>query len=131
MLLASLFLVVCSRSTGLAVGSDKKASPRLSHSLPLLVSLVISSCAVQTPPPTHIQYPVVAAFANREDVYQGSIDNNLMNGTAFVDVAGESSGMHCRGEGHLTDIANAQSCQGGQGKCSLTCDDGTRSLYEK
>lgn len=126
MLLASLFLVVGSRSTGLAVGSDKKVPPRFSHSLPVLVfSLVISSCAVQTPPPTHIQYPVVAAFANREDVYQGSIDNNLMNGTAYVDVAGESSGMHCRGEGHLTDIANTQSCQGGQGKCSLTCDDGT------
>jgi len=68
---------------------------------------------------------VVAAFANREDVYQGSIDNNLMNGTAFVDVSGESSGMHCRGEGHLTAIPNLQSCEGGQGKCSLTCDDGT------
>lgn len=95
---------------------------------PLLVlaaSLAASSCAMQAPQDTHVQFPVVAAFANKEEAFQGNIDNNFQTGTAFVDVAGESSGMHCRGEGHLTQLANSASCDGGKGDCNLTCDDGT------
>jgi S1-C subfamily serine protease len=75
--------------------------------------------------PQHAQYPVLAVFADKEEVFQGTVDNNLETGTAYVDVAGESSGMICRGEGHLTDAGIAPSCAGGKGKCSLTCDDGT------
>lgn len=80
---------------------------------------------VRTQASQHAEYPVVAVFADREEVFQGTVDNNLTSGTAYVDVAGESSGTRCRGEGHLTDLSVDRSCTGGKGKCSLTCDDGT------
>jgi S1-C subfamily serine protease len=80
---------------------------------------------VRTQASQHAEYPVVAVFADREEVFQGTVDNNLTSGTAYVDVAGESSGTRCRGEGHLTDLGVDRSCTGGKGKCSLTCDDGT------
>jgi S1-C subfamily serine protease len=93
-----------------------------SVTLVVVVSLGLVSC-LAVAPPTHVQYPVVAAFEDREELFQGTVDNNLTNGTAYVEVVGEKSGIHCRGEGHLSSFGG-NSCTGQSGECALTCDDG-------
>jgi S1-C subfamily serine protease len=91
--------------------------------------LLLSSCAALAPTSaTHVQYPVVAAFGNRDDVLQGTIDNNLMTGTAYVEVVSDNDSLHCRGEAHLTDRGVGDSCAGGKGDCNLTCDNGESLL---
>lgn len=101
-------------------------SRRPGRSIVLLVLFLSCSCVVAPPRPTHVQYPVVAAFADRDEVLEGTVDNNLATGTAYVEVVGEKSGLHCRGQGHLTNLAAAGlSCAGQQGDCALTCDDGS------
>jgi S1-C subfamily serine protease len=73
--------------------------------------------------PDHVQYPVAGTFANRPEIFWGSIDNNLRQGTAFVQAVGEQTGIRCTGEGHLTQ--QPVNCVGGKGACHVTCDDGT------
>lgn len=89
------------------------------------VSLITSmwwGCVIQTQAPdTHVQYPVVAASETQS--YVGTVDNNLATGTAYVDLQASDSDTRCRGEGHL-EQQPASSCVGGQGACSLQCDDG-------
>jgi S1-C subfamily serine protease len=68
-----------------------------------------------------MQYPVVAASESR--TYTGTVDNNLAAGTAYVDLQASDSDTRCRGEGHLVQRP-ASTCVGGQGACSLRCEDG-------
>ncbi|MGO9062291.1 MAG: S1C family serine protease [Candidatus Binataceae bacterium] len=88
----------------------------------VLIALVFPACVIQAPPPlSHVQYPVVAA--SETETFAGTVDNNLMNGTAYVDLQAADSDARCRGEGHLIQ-GPASTCVGGQGACNLTCDDG-------
>ncbi len=86
------------------------------------IVLAFAACVIQAPPPSHAQYPVVAA--SEAETFAGTVDNNLMTGTAYVDLQASNSDARCRGEGHLVQRP-ASTCVGGQGACSLTCDDGT------
>jgi V8-like Glu-specific endopeptidase len=85
--------------------------------------VLASGCLVVNVPSDHVEYPVAGAFSNREEIYWGNIDNNLRNGTAFVQAIGEQSGNRCTGEGHLAQPA--ANCVGGGGVCHVTCSDGT------
>jgi hypothetical protein len=90
-----------------------------------LIALTLPGCVIQTPSPrpqSHVEYPVVAA--SESETFAGTVDNNLMTGTAYVDLQSGNSDARCRGEGHLLQRP-ASTCVGGQGACSLKCDDGT------
>jgi S1-C subfamily serine protease len=87
------------------------------------LTLVLCGCVIQTTAPapqSHTQYPVVAA--SQAETFAGTVDNNLATGTAYVDLLASGSQTRCRGEGHL--VKSAAGCTGGQGACSLQCDDG-------
>ncbi len=87
-----------------------------------LIGSMLWGCVIQArAPDTHVQYPVVAASDSQ--TYVGTVDNNLATGTAYVDLQASDSDTRCRGEGHL-EQGPASSCVGGQGACSLQCDDG-------
>ncbi len=87
-----------------------------------LIAWMLWGCVIQTQAPeTHVQYPVVAASESR--TYAGTVDNNLATGTAYVDLQASDSDTRCRGEGHLVQKP-ASTCVGGQGACSLQCEDG-------
>jgi hypothetical protein len=129
-LLASRDCATARRRVGFASefgGTMRQLGDRL---FSLVFLLLFSSCVVLAPTPTttHVQYPVVAAFANRDDVLQGTIDNNLMTGTAYVEVVSDNDSLQCRGEAHLTDRGIGDSCAGGKGDCNLTCDNGESLL---
>jgi len=99
----------------------------IEHALRLLVvagAMVMAGCVIQTAAPapdSHTQYPVVAA--SQTETFAGTVDNNLATGTAYVDLEASASQTRCRGEGHL--VKPTPGCTGGQGECSLQCDDGT------
>jgi S1-C subfamily serine protease len=105
---------------------SKSARPCLARVRRLSAGLIASmlwGCVIQTPAPdTHVQYPVLAASQNA--TYAGTVDNNLATGTAYVDLQAADSDTRCRGEGHLLQRP-ASTCAGGQGACSLQCDDGS------
>lgn len=88
------------------------------------IALAFSSgCVIQTrPPDSHVQYPVVAASETL--TFAGTVDNNLATGTAYVDLQASDSDARCRGEGHLVQRP-VSTCIGGQGACTLKCDDGS------
>jgi S1-C subfamily serine protease len=96
----------------------------IEHAVLLVVAgaMVMAGCVIQTAAPapdSHAQYPVVAA--SQTETFAGTVDNNLATGTAYVDLEASGSQTRCRGEGHLVKPG----CTGGQGECSLQCDDGT------
>lgn len=79
-------------------------------------------------PPSHINYPVIAATEKHS--YAGMVDSDLLTGTAYVQVQNADTGTRCYGQGHLVAPAAGPSCKGGKGTCSLTCDDGRRIACE-
>ena len=90
-----------------------------------LIALAFPACVIQAPQSQrqpHVEYPVVAA--SESETFAGTVDNNLMTGTAYVDLQSSSTDARCRGEGHLVQRPES-TCVGGQGACSLKCDDGT------
>ena len=101
----------------------QRIAPIASFLLLAFIALAIQACAIRPEPsPSHVEYPVVAA--SETDTFAGTVDNNMMTGTAYVDLQAAGSDARCRGEGHLLQRP-ASTCVGGRGACSLTCDDGT------
>jgi S1-C subfamily serine protease len=90
----------------------------------ILSAFLPLACMIQPPPSVqqHVQYPVVAS--TETDAYAGTVDNNKLTGTAYVEVVNANTGGHCRGEGHLVSPSADPSCKGGKGDCNLSCDDG-------
>lgn len=72
---------------------------------------------------TH-KYPVVGAFDDHNEVYLGTVLHNSANGTAYIEVESEKSGVKGRGNSRITYMP-AFSMGGGQkGEANLTFDDG-------
>lgn len=90
----------------------------------ILALLAPTGCMTQPPAPVqqHVTYPVIAV--TQKQAYAGTVDNNLLTGTAYVEVENADTGADCRGEGHLVTLSPDASCKAGKGECNLTCDDG-------
>ena len=78
-------------------------------------------------------YNIVAAFENGDEYFVGTVLLHYPIGRGWIDVAGEKSGIRCRGEAVLrytppwTLVQQARGvrvCDGQKGGGILTCDDG-------
>ncbi|MEC9344832.1 MAG: serine protease [Pseudomonadota bacterium] len=90
-----------------------------------LVALAAAACTAK--------YPITGSFDDHNEVFQGEIDHNLMNGTAFIEVKAERSGLRCSGHSrvlhipasnHLAGAFLIPYCAGQRGDARLRCDDG-------
>lgn len=77
-------------------------------------------------------YPVVGRFADHNEVFIGTVDHNLMNGTSFIQ-AKTKSGVTCTGSSRVTYIPVASKlatafaipyCTGQRGDARLRCSNG-------
>lgn len=87
----------------------------------MIISFFITGCSVK--------YPVVGKFDKYNEVFKGSVESNLLNGTSYIEVEGQVSKKICRGASTVTYIPPiayiVPTCKGQKGKANLMCDDGT------
>lgn len=67
-----------------------------SISLALIAPVVLSGCSAH--------YPVVGSFDDFDEVLYGTVDHNLANGTAYVQLEGKVAKMKCAGNSQVTYI---------------------------
>lgn len=88
----------------------------------IIVALFLVGCTAH--------YPVVGSFEDFNEVVYGSVDHNLANGTAFIQVEGKNSKMRCTGNSRVTYIPPISyvipTCAGQRGVADLSCNDGRK-----
>lgn len=70
------------------------------------------------------KYPVVGAFDDHNEIYLGTVHHNSANGTAFIEVESEISGVKGRGNSRVTYIPTFSMGGGQRGEADLSFDDG-------
>jgi S1-C subfamily serine protease len=82
-------------------------------------------------------YPVVGSFDDYNEVFLGTVNANLMNGTSVIDVQAKNSGAQCKGGSRVLHIPASNYiagaflipyCGGQTGFAELTCNDGRHVL---
>ena len=69
---------------------------RIGQWLAILACLFTSGCSAT--------YPVVGSFDDYNEVFLGTVNANLMNGTSFIDVRARNSGAQCKGGSRVLHI---------------------------
>ena len=102
---------------------------RIGQWLAILAGLFTSGCSAT--------YPVVGSFDDYNEVFLGTVNANLMNGTSFIDVRAKNSGAQCKGGSRVLLIPASNYiagaflipyCGGQKGIAELSCDDGRQVL---
>ena len=80
-------------------------------------------------------YPVVGKFSDHNEVFLGTVNANLMNGSAIIEAKGKNSGVKCTGLSRVIFIPASNYiagafmipyCAGQKGIAAFRCDDGRR-----
>ena len=69
-------------------------------------------------------YPVVGSFDNHKEVFRGQVHHNSANGTAFIEVTAERSGVKGSGNSVVTYVPFLSFGGGQMGRAVLNFDDG-------
>lgn len=69
-------------------------------------------------------YPVVGSFDNHKEVFRGQVHHNSANGTAFIEVTAERSGVKGSGNSVVTYVPFMSFGGGQMGRAVLHFDDG-------
>jgi S1-C subfamily serine protease len=69
-------------------------------------------------------YPVVGSFDNHKEVFRGQVHHNSANGTAFIEVTAERSGVKGSGNSVVTYVPLFSLGAGQMGRAVLNFDDG-------
>lgn len=76
------------------------------------------------------KYPVVGSFDNHKDIFRGNVTHNSTNGTAFIEVTAEPSGVRGQGRSWVTYVPFFSMGGGQRGGASLNFTDGRRVQAE-
>lgn len=69
-------------------------------------------------------YPVVGSFDNHKEIFRGQVNHNSANGTAFIEVTAERSGVKGSGNSFVTYVPPFSLGGGQMGRANLQFDDG-------
>jgi S1-C subfamily serine protease len=70
-------------------------------------------------------YPVVGNFEGHNELYKGTVNHNLLNGTAFIEIEAIVSHTKGRGNSVVTYVPfSLVGCKGQRGEAVITFDDG-------
>lgn len=77
-------------------------------------------------------YPVVGSFNDFNQVFYGTVDHNLINGTAYIQIESKDSKLMCSGNSETTYIPPISyiipTCYGQRGIADINCTDGRKIL---
>lgn len=80
------------------------------------IGLLLTGCTYK--------YPVVGAFDDHNEIYLGTVHHNSSNGTAFIEVESQNSGVKGRGNSRVTYMPTFSMGGGQRGEADLSFDDG-------
>lgn len=96
---------------------------RAKFAILLVISALITTGCVY-------DYPVVASFDNHREIFRGEVHHNAMNGTAFIEVKAERSGVKGSGNSVVTYVPMFSMGGGQMGRANLQFDDGRTVIAE-
>jgi len=80
------------------------------------VALILGGCTYK--------YPVVGAFNDHNEIFLGTVHHNSANGTAYIEVESEKTGVKGRGNSRTTYVPVLSMGGGQRGEADLSFDDG-------
>jgi S1-C subfamily serine protease len=74
-----------------------------------------------------VKYKAIGSFDDYNEVFVGTVDHNLLAGSAQIIAETKNSKIKCEGQSYVTYIPPfAMGCAGQRGKAPLRCSDGRR-----